>query len=85
MPKLREQVCEVMMPPVRADTFGIPGAHYTKGIECWDYIISQDLGFLAGNIIKYVTRYRHKGDPVRDLEKAKHYLEKLIEVERARQ
>jgi hypothetical protein len=59
--------------------------HYTNGIECWDYIVSQDLGYLAGNVIKYVTRYRHKGTPIQDLEKAQHYLAKLIEVEKEKQ
>lgn len=55
-------------------------AHYTKGIECWDYIVSHDLGYLEGNIIKYVTRYRYKNG-IEDLKKAKAYIEKLIEVE----
>lgn len=51
--------------------------HYTKGIECWDYIVSQGLGFLEGNVIKYVTRYRHKNG-LQDLLKARQYLERLI-------
>ncbi len=54
--------------------------HYTKGhIECWDFIVDQDLNFLAGNVIKYICRYRHKGTPLKDLQKAKAYLEKLID------
>lgn len=53
-------------------------SHYNKGIEVWDYIISHDLNFLEGNIIKYVTRYRHKNG-VQDLLKAQQYLNKLIE------
>lgn len=51
--------------------------HYNQGIECWDYIISHGLGFLEGNIIKYVTRYRHKNGKA-DLLKAREYLNKLI-------
>lgn len=51
--------------------------HYTQGIECWDYITSHKLGFLEGNVIKYVTRYRHKGG-LEDLYKARQYLERLI-------
>jgi len=51
--------------------------HYTVGIECWDYVISQKLGFLEGNVIKYVTRYQHKNG-LKDLHKARAYLEKLI-------
>lgn len=52
--------------------------HYNKGIECWDYITSHNMGFLEGNIIKYVTRYKHK-DGKADLLKAKEYLDKLLE------
>lgn len=51
--------------------------HYNKGIECWDYILSHQLGFLEGNIIKYVTRYKHKNGK-EDLLKAREYLDKLI-------
>ena len=41
-------------------------------------------GYLKGNIFKYVSRYRYKEqeNPVKDLLKAKWYLEKLIEVMR---
>lgn len=52
--------------------------HYNKGIECWDYILSNNMGFLEGNIIKYVTRYKHKNGKA-DLLKAKEYLDKLLE------
>ena len=51
--------------------------HYVQGIECWDYITSHNMSFLEGNIIKYVTRYKYK-DGVKDLHKAKAYLERLI-------
>jgi len=54
--------------------------HYTHGIECWDYIVSHKMGFLDGNVVKYVTRYRHK-DGIKALYKARAYLEKLIAVE----
>lgn len=52
--------------------------HYTSGsIECWDFIVSQKLGFLEGNVIKYVTRYRHKNGR-EDLLKAQAYLNRLL-------
>ena len=53
--------------------------HYNKGIETTDYIISNNMNFAEGNVIKYVTRYKEK-DGVKDLLKAKWYLEKLIET-----
>lgn len=52
--------------------------HYTQGIECWDYITSHKMGYLEGNIIKYITRYKDKGG-AEDLLKARAYLDRLIE------
>lgn len=57
----------------------VGGDHYKAPIQHWDYVISNDLGYLEGQITKYVTRWRKKGG-LEDLEKARHYLEKLIEV-----
>jgi hypothetical protein len=56
--------------------------HYCAGfqIEPLDYILKNGLDFLEGNIIKYISRYDMKGG-VKDLNKAKFYLEKLIERE----
>jgi len=57
--------------------------HYRRGtIEPWDFIISQQLGFLEGNIIKYITRAGHKDGESRidDLAKAATYLRKLIDT-----
>jgi hypothetical protein len=57
------------------------GTHYKdKAIQPWDYIISNDLGYLEGNVVKYVSRWRDKGG-IQDLQKARHYLDKLLEVE----
>ena len=59
----------------------VGGKHYRlKAIQPWDYIAANGLGFFEGNIVKYITRHRSKGG-VEDLLKAKHYLEKLIELE----
>ena len=58
----------------------IAGEHYKqfKNFEPWDVIEAWGLGYLDGNALKYISRWRHK-DGVRDLQKAVHYLEKLIE------
>ena len=37
------------------------------------------LGYLKGNSLKYMIRYKHKGNPSEDLDKAKWYLNKLRE------
>lgn len=60
-------------------------SHYNQGgIEVWDVIkaFTSDLNgveaFYAGNVIKYVLRWNHKNG-TEDLEKAKVYIDKLIE------
>lgn len=57
----------------------VGGSHYAKAIQPWDYIIANNIGYLEGNIIKYVTRYKDKNG-LQDLLKAQHYLKKLIET-----
>lgn len=57
------------------------GSHYKdKPIQPWDYIAHNGLGYFEGNVVKYVSRWRTKGG-VEDLRKARHYLDKLIELE----
>ena len=58
--------------------------HYTDnfGIEPIDFIKANEMDFLEGNIIKYVSRYPHMGG-VKDLKKAQVYLGWLIEREEA--
>ena len=36
-------------------------------------------GYLKGNVLKYIWRYSYKKNPVKDLEKAKWYLERLLD------
>lgn len=63
-----------------ANDIQVAGTHYkSKAIQPWDYIISNELGYLEGNVVKYVSRWKDKGG-VDDLRKAQHYLAKLIEV-----
>ncbi len=56
-------------------------SHYNKGIEMWDYAHTHNLDFFEGNIVKYITRWRHKNG-IEDLKKCLQYLEKLIELEK---
>lgn len=63
-----------------ANTYQEGGNHYAKmKIQPWDFIIENRLGFLEGNIVKYICRWQSKSG-VEDLRKAAHYLTKLIEV-----
>ena len=59
----------------------VAGDHYKgKAIQPWDYIAANGLDYFSGNIVKYVSRFREKRG-VEDLRKARHYLDKLIELE----
>ena len=53
-------------------------SHYNHGIEVIDFIDSWDFNFTVGNIIKYVSRHEYKKEPLRDLKKARWYLDRLI-------
>ncbi len=60
--------------------------HYNAGkIECIDAITAAvselkngTVAYCLGNVIKYVFRHAYKGQPRRDLEKARWYLERAI-------
>ena len=59
----------------------ISPSYYQKGsIEVTDYITSNEMSFIEGNIIKYVTRYKDKSG-IQDLRKARWYLDKLIQTQ----
>lgn len=53
--------------------------HYTYGnIETIEVIEDWNLGYNLGNVLKYIARADHKGNPVEDLKKARWYLEREI-------
>jgi hypothetical protein len=59
----------------------VGGSHYKDfAIQPAEFIHRNGIGFLEGNVIKYVTRYKAKNG-LQDLEKARHYIELLIEME----
>jgi hypothetical protein len=64
-----------------ATTKQVAGSHY-RGypIQPVEYTVKNGLSFLAGNVIKYVTRYKDKGG-AEDIKKAIHYLELILEFE----
>ena len=65
-----------------ADMVNSPPHYNQAGIECIDAIRAATGDgyqyYLQGNIIKYLWRYRYKNG-IEDLNKAKWYLDKLIE------
>lgn len=58
----------------------IGGDHY-KGlaIQPVEYITANNIGYMEGNVIKYVTRWKDKNGK-EDLRKAIHYLDLLIQL-----
>ena len=63
----------------------IGGNHYQKDVQPWDAMQAwmtheAFCGYLRGNVIKYVARYKEKNG-LEDLEKALHYLDRLIQEE----
>lgn len=72
-----------MNKPLASET-QVGGTHYKdKAVQPWTAMESwmtpeEFEGFLRGNVIKYIARYRDK-DGIKDVLKARHYLEKLLE------
>lgn len=59
----------------------VAGDHYKDlPIQPVEYIHVNNIGYMEGNVIKYISRWRKKNG-IADLEKAKHYIELLIELE----
>lgn len=60
----------------------VDGNHYKSlPIQPIEYIFANNIPYMEGNIIKYITRWRSKNG-FADLEKAKHYIELLMELEK---
>ena len=63
----------------------VGGQHYKRlPIQPVEYIHANGIGYFEGSVIKYVSRWQDKGG-LQDLEKAKHFIELLIEFERKRE
>ena len=78
---------ELLLPPKEsaANDRQVAGSHYkTKSVQTWDVVDQgpeqQAIGFYRYNALKYVMRAGEKGDFKEDIQKAQHYLEKLLEL-----
>ncbi len=58
----------------------VGGSHYKTKTQPWDCVEEWGLGYLDGTALKYIARWRKKNG-IEDLQKAIHFLEKLIEQE----
>ena len=59
-----------------------PGGNHYKdfAIQPVEFIFQNKIPFIEANVIKYLLRWRNKNG-LEDLEKAKHYIDLLIEME----
>lgn len=70
-----------MSQEIDALEYQVSGSHYKDmPIQPAEFITANGLGFCAGNVIKYVCRYKHKNG-IEDLRKARHYIDLLIQLE----
>ena len=59
----------------------VGGSHYLEmAIQPVEFIAKNHIPFIEGNIIKYLCRWRRKNG-LEDLQKARHYLNLLIDLE----
>ena len=63
----------------------VDGDHYKRmTIQPVEYAFANSLGFCEGSVVKYISRWRYKNG-IRDLEKAKHFIDLMIELETRKQ
>jgi len=67
------------IPQHKANEVQIGGDHYKSQYQHWDWAINVGLDYLGSAATKYITRWQKK-DGLKDLQKAGHYMDKLIEV-----
>ena len=69
-----------------ANDMQVGGRHY-KNLqpEPWDVIAAWGCDYFVGSASKYLARCRLKGAPITDLKKARHFIEKAIELELQRE
>ena len=70
---------------MNANTKQVGGTHYKQGgEEHWDRVHRLGMNYWQAAATKYIERCYLKGKPIEDLQKAVHYLEKLIEIEQGK-
>lgn len=65
----------------KANDSQVGGNHYKSQYQHWDLVLELKLDYLTGCATKYISRHRKKNG-LQDLEKARHYLEKLQEEQK---
>ena len=68
------------------DDINFPAHYHKGGIDVIGFAekqfsVEESRGFYRISALKYITRFQDKGAPVKDLNKAKFFINKLIELE----
>jgi len=74
---------ETTLPTENSSVTKYDPQHYQRGrIQVWDFIVDQQLDFLAGNVIKYICRAGHKDQEseIDDWLKVKAYVDRKIKA-----
>ncbi len=81
IPGMKDEPIGAVDAPPSALAVQVDGSHYKEmPIQPVEFIYRNNIGYMEGNVIKYVSRWRSKGG-IADLHKAKHYIDLLIEME----
>lgn len=76
-----ENVLQEMLDTKTALDKQVAGDHYKDlPIQPVEYIHANKLTYLAGNVVKYISRHKAKGGAA-DVRKAIHYCELILELE----
>jgi Protein of unknwon function (DUF3310) len=76
---------QVTNPEDSANSHQVGGTHYTNlDVQPWDVVscwpIEQQIGFYRGSALKYLMRMGSKDESLQEINKGRHYLQKLSEV-----
>lgn len=80
---INKSIC-VNFDKFEAKSSKIKPSYYGSGFDVIEFCLRNNLTFMQGNVIKYVTRYKNKNG-IEDLEKAKEYIDRLIEFEKRKE
>ena len=77
--KRLQDICNDLDQEVKVKSEQVGGDHYQKAaLQPWDIFLAWGLDPWAANVVKYILRFPHKNG-LEDLQKAKHYVEFLIQ------
>lgn len=58
----------------------VGGEHYKRAVQHWDVAALHDIPYLEARALAYLLRYKHKGRPKEDLQKCRHFVQKIREL-----